>query len=156
RARLEQRALSVAQVRARLEDAVLDVAEPKLVERVEQLNSELAGAGTELEHARLFESIELACERERERAREPRPKLRRRHEIAGRAELRAAGAVVAETRRVQHGFHVASEVDVTARGRYLVAQPCAERFGQRERVRARCGQGFGEGAHAASAGSKRR
>ncbi len=110
----ERAALTLAQVGARLEDPIRDA---RVAERVEDLRRERAATRAELENERRPAARELGSQRARERAAEKVRELGRRREVAGRPELRAAGAVVAEARRIERELHVTREIEPAARAR---------------------------------------
>ena len=80
---------------------------------------------------------ELGIERQRDGGAERARELRRRDEIAGRSDLRAAGAVVTEPGRIERELHVAGEVDPTARRLNLAAYLGDERGALKQRFVAR-------------------
>jgi hypothetical protein len=83
----------------------------------------------------------LACHA----AAEQRGDFRRGDEIAGRAELGRAAAVIAQSRRVQAQLHVTAEADGAAGANHLLAQQRRERLAARQRVRRRRRQGAARG-----------
>ena len=98
------------------DDLVAQVAEPLPVERVQQLRSQRAAAGAELDDQRLVGAAarQPRADLARQRGAEQRRELRRGHEIAARSENRLAAAVVAQPGLVERHRHVAVEADPAA------------------------------------------
>jgi hypothetical protein len=140
----QQRALAFAQIGTAFEQAIAARQRIELFELEQQLGGQRAAAGSEFEHiAAGF--AQRRRQRAGEAAREDEAKFRRSDEVALRTELRRAGAVVTEPRRIQRQFHVAGEVQRAAGGGDFAAnqrrQPVA--------VGTCVGVGFGQiGVHA--------
>jgi hypothetical protein len=127
--RCEPRALPLAQVRRHLEQQVLRGCPTAPVQRLQQAGREAPGARPELEYRAAAERLERGVDRRGAGGREQRRELRRRDEVAVRAELRRARAVVPEARGVQHEAHVLGE-----RNPALAREPLAQRATHRSLV----------------------
>jgi hypothetical protein len=107
-ARLQQRALAFAQVRAEVEDAVLLRQAAQPLELKQDVGSEFAAACTQFGDDRRAQRHDFGG-LTREDTPEQRRELGRGDEIALGAEFARAGGVVAQARRIQRQFHIAGK-----------------------------------------------
>src|SRR5690606_16951070 len=140
--------LPLPQRRDGLQDQVSDAAQTERIERGETLRGERAAARAELEDRRRRPGREPRRERRRERARKRIGELRRRDEIAARADLLAVRVVVAEPRLVERKLDVPPEADPAAGRRDRIAYSRRQRAASLERGVVRTRQGFVEARRA--------
>src|SRR6266704_4864909 len=116
----ERVAAPLAKIGGELEDEIVARRPSCALEFLEQGRGERAAARAHLEHL-VEPRVQYLLHLAREGLAVERRNLGRRDEIPGLAELSAAGAVVAEPRRVKRELHVAREADPAAARRDFAA-----------------------------------
>ncbi len=125
---LQMFALTFAQIGARFEHRIARGQRVQCGEFAQTVGCERTAAAAEFEHLRRRpDSTQRRRERARDAACEHAAEFRRRHEIAGCAELRLAGAVVTEPRRIHRELHEARERQRTI-CRDFIANEAGQRF----------------------------
>ena len=110
----EMRTLTLAQVRADLEDQVTRRQPAQRIEARKNLASKSAGARTDLQDVALRQRGQDLGTLARDACTKQRRDLGCGDKIAGRTKFTRASAVIAETRRIQRQIHIVLEAEPAA------------------------------------------